>query len=45
MGVIDTSGGDITSQTEKILAKIDELLKEGGTDKSKLLTLKADLEK
>jgi enamine deaminase RidA (YjgF/YER057c/UK114 family) len=38
MGVIDTSGGDITSQTEKILAKIDELLKEGGTDKSKLLT-------
>jgi enamine deaminase RidA (YjgF/YER057c/UK114 family) len=38
MGVIDTLGGDIVSQTENILAKIDELLKEGGTDKSKILT-------
>lgn len=38
MGVIDTSGGDIVSQTENVLAKIDELLKEGGTDKSKVLT-------
>ena len=38
MGVIDTSGGDIVSQTKNILAHIDKLLAEAGTDKTKLLT-------
>eukprot|EP00980_Cylindrotheca_fusiformis_P004740 scaffold1008_cov124-Cylindrotheca_fusiformis.AAC.8 len=38
MGVIDTTGTDIVSQTNNILSKIDDLLKEGGTDRSKLLT-------
>eukprot|EP00526_Cylindrotheca_closterium_P022247 CAMPEP_0113609248 /NCGR_PEP_ID=MMETSP0017_2-20120614/4385_1 /TAXON_ID=2856 /ORGANISM="Cylindrotheca closterium" /LENGTH=118 /DNA_ID=CAMNT_0000518043 /DNA_START=196 /DNA_END=552 /DNA_ORIENTATION=+ /assembly_acc=CAM_ASM_000147 len=38
MGVIDTTGGDLVSQTKNILAHIDKLLAEGGTDKSKLLT-------
>ena len=38
MGVIDTTGGDITSQTKNILAHIDKLLAEAGTDKSKILT-------
>ena len=30
--------GDVTYQTKKVLARIDELLAEAGTDKSKLLT-------
>ena len=38
MGVIDTTGEDVVSQTENILAAIDKLLEEGGTDRSKLLT-------
>lgn len=38
MGVIDTTGKDLITQTKNILAHIDKLLEEGGTDKSKLLT-------
>ena len=38
MGVIDTTGEDVAAQTQNVLDKIDELLKEGGTDKSKVLT-------
>lgn len=38
MGVIDTGGGTIEEQTQNILDKIDALLKEAKTDKSKLLT-------
>ena len=38
MGVIDVSGETLEVQTTNILSKIDELLKEGGTDKSKLIT-------
>jgi enamine deaminase RidA (YjgF/YER057c/UK114 family) len=38
MGVIDTTGETVEAQTQNILDKIDALLKEGGTDKSKLLT-------
>ena len=39
MGVIDLSGETtVEAQTENILKKIDELLAEAGTDKSKLLT-------
>ncbi|CAJ1960654.1 unnamed protein product [Cylindrotheca closterium] len=38
MGVIDPSGGDLVAQTKNILAHIDKLLAEGGTDKSQLLT-------
>ena len=32
------SGGTISAQTKDILAKIDDLLEEAGTDKTKLLT-------
>lgn len=38
MGVIDTTGEDVIEQTKNILATIDGLLAEGGTDKSKVLT-------
>ena len=38
MGVIDVKGETIESQTETILKKIDALLEEGGTNKSKILT-------
>ncbi len=37
-GVTAEPGGDITSQTQDVLARIDELLAMAGTDKSKLLT-------
>lgn len=35
--VPDDGTGDITKQTEQVLAKIDQLLREAGSDKSKLL--------
>jgi enamine deaminase RidA (YjgF/YER057c/UK114 family) len=39
MGVIDaTKDATLEQQTQAILATIDSLLKEGGTDKSKLLS-------
>ncbi|CAB9517230.1 RutC family protein YoaB [Seminavis robusta] len=39
MGVIDvTKDANLEQQAQNILDKIDALLKEGGTDKSKLLT-------
>jgi enamine deaminase RidA (YjgF/YER057c/UK114 family) len=38
MGVIDTTGKTVEEQTQTILDKIDALLLEGKTDKSKLLT-------
>ena len=38
MGVIDTEGKTVEEQTQNILDKIDALLTEGGTDRSKLLT-------
>lgn len=38
MGVIDAEGKTVEEQTQNILDKIDALLKEGGTDRSKLLT-------
>ena len=34
----NAKGGSVTEQTQDILAKIDQLLAEAGTDKSKLLT-------
>ena len=34
----NAKGGSVTAQTQDILAAIDSLLKEAGTDKSKLLT-------
>ena len=34
----NAAGGSVTEQTKEILAIIDGLLKEAGTDKSKLLT-------
>jgi len=34
----NAKGGTVTAQTQDILAAIDALLKEGGTDKSSLLT-------
>jgi enamine deaminase RidA (YjgF/YER057c/UK114 family) len=37
-GQIDATGDDVESQTRNILGKIDVLLKDAGTDKSKLLT-------
>lgn len=37
-GQIDNEGKDVETQTKNVLAKIDGLLKEAGTDKSKLLT-------
>lgn len=36
--VADSRGADVTTQTREILAKIDAILKEAGTDKSKLLS-------
>lgn len=36
--VPDDGGKDITGQTEEVLAKIEKLLKQAGSDKSKLLT-------
>ena len=38
MGVVDAEGKTVEEQTETILKKIDALLTEAGTDKSKLLT-------
>ena len=37
-GQIDATGEDVESQTRNILGKIDSLLDQAGTDKSKLLT-------
>jgi enamine deaminase RidA (YjgF/YER057c/UK114 family) len=37
-GQIDATGDDVESQTRNILEKIDTLLDQAGTDKSKLLT-------
>ena len=37
--VADTSTGSVEVQTREVLAKIDALLAEAGTDKSKLLSL------
>lgn len=34
----DEKGGSITRQTQNILSRIDELLEQAGTDKSKLLS-------
>lgn len=34
----DNAGADVTTQTKEVLARIDSLLKDAGTDKSKLLT-------
>lgn len=36
--VASTLDGDITVQTREVLAKIDELLAEAGTDKTRVLT-------
>jgi len=36
-GQVGTPGDDVTQQTKTVLAKIDALLAEAGTDKSKLL--------
>jgi enamine deaminase RidA (YjgF/YER057c/UK114 family) len=36
--VPDDTSKDITGQTEEVLAKIDKLLKQAGSDKSKLLS-------
>jgi enamine deaminase RidA (YjgF/YER057c/UK114 family) len=36
--VADDKTGDITHQTRQVLAKIDDLLAQAGTDKSRLLT-------
>jgi enamine deaminase RidA (YjgF/YER057c/UK114 family) len=36
-GQVGTPGESVTAQTEAILAKIDQLLGEAGTDRSKLL--------
>ena len=37
-GQIDATGDDVESQTRNVLGKIDSLLAQAGTDKSKLLT-------
>jgi enamine deaminase RidA (YjgF/YER057c/UK114 family) len=37
-GQVDATAGDIKGQTEDVLGKVDDLLQEAGTDKSKLLT-------
>lgn len=37
-GVTPDPAGDITSQTKKVLDRIDHLLRQAGTDTSKLLT-------
>jgi len=36
--VADSRGADVTTQTREVLAKIDGILKQAGTDKSKLLS-------
>jgi len=36
--VPDDGSADITGQTEQVLAKIDKILKQAGSDKSKLLS-------
>jgi len=36
--VPDDTGKDITGQTEEVLAKIDRLLKQAGSDKTKILS-------
>ena len=36
--VPDDTGKDITGQTEEVLAKIDKLLKQAGSDKAKILS-------
>ena len=38
MGVIDTTGEGVVEQSQNILATMDGLLQEGGTDRSQLLT-------
>ncbi len=35
--IADNSSADVVGQTQQVLAKIDELLAEAGTDKSKIL--------
>ncbi len=37
-GQVGAEGGSVTEQTEAVLAKIDALLAEAGTDKTNLLT-------
>ena len=37
-GQVDDTGSDVKTQTENVLKKVDSLLEEAGTDKSKLLT-------
>lgn len=37
--VADTATGTVEQQTKEILKKIDDLLKQGGSDKSKLLSV------
>jgi enamine deaminase RidA (YjgF/YER057c/UK114 family) len=36
--VADTAGASVGEQTKEVLAKIDQLLKEAGTDKTRLLS-------
>jgi enamine deaminase RidA (YjgF/YER057c/UK114 family) len=36
--VADDSSGDITQQTTEALAKVDDMLRQAGTDKSRLLS-------
>jgi len=36
--VPDDGAGDITAQTESVLAKIDQLLRESGSDRSRILS-------
>ncbi len=37
-GQVDDTGSDVKAQTANILQKVDSLLEEAGTDKTKLLT-------
>lgn len=37
-GMVGDPGGDVTTQTQQALVRIDHLLAQAGTDKSKLLT-------
>lgn len=37
-GQVDDTGSDAKAQTENVLKKVDSLLEQAGTDKSKLLT-------
>lgn len=37
-GITPDPGGDVRAQTRQVLARIDKLLADAGTDKSKLLT-------